>query len=103
VSIQPVKVVQQIYNLRSALRWLLAAVAATLVAAIPTRLSMHDLAVGLPFTWHTRQEIVTLGEQPNALSLWLLLLDIALVLGFLIVLRLLFGKLLRWRAYRTAR
>jgi len=60
---------------------------ASFIAAIPTRLSMHDLAVGFPFTWHTRQEIVTLGEQPHSFWLWLLLLDMALVLVVFVLLR----------------
>ena len=50
------------------------------VAAIPTRVSDHDVAVGFPFTWHSRQEVITLGEQPHSSSAPLLMLDIAIAL-----------------------
>jgi hypothetical protein len=94
---------QQTHKLRTALRWLLATVAATFVAAFPTRLSDHDLAVGLPLTWHSRREIVTLGEQSDTLSYWLLLLDIALVLAFFNMLRILASEFIHWRASQQAR
>jgi len=82
---------------------LIATLAATLVAAIPTRLGAHDLAVGLAFTWHTRHEIVKLGEQSGALDIWVLLMDIVLVLGFLIILRILFSKVVHWRVGQPGR
>jgi len=74
-----------------------AIVAATFVAAIPTRLSTHDLAVGFPFTWRTRQEIVTFGEQPHSFNLWLLLFDIALVLVVFVLLRIAISRLIHRR------
>ena len=88
---------RQFHQLRSTVRWLVAIAAATFVAAIPTPLSMHDLAVGIPFTWHTRQEIITLGEQPHSFTLWLLLLDIAIVLAVLTLLRIAFSRLIHRR------
>jgi len=94
---------QQAHKLRTVLRWLLATVAATFIAVIPTRLSMHDLAVGLPLTWHSRREIVTLWEQSDTLSYRLLLLDIALVLAFFIMLRILASEFIHWRASHQAR
>src|SRR4051812_45947358 len=74
-------------NFRSTVRWLCVIVAATLVAAIPTRLSSHDSAIGFPFTWHTAQEIVTFGPQPRSFRPWLLFVDIAVVLSSLVLLR----------------
>ena len=53
-----VRMLRTIYRFRSAVRWSVAVVGATLVAAIPTRLADHDSAIGFPFTWHTAQEIV---------------------------------------------
>lgn len=85
------------HRFRSLVRWLVTIAAATFIAAIPTRLSMHDLAVGFPFTWRTRQEIVTLGEQPHSFSLWLLLLDVALVLVVFVVLRVGISRLVHGR------
>lgn len=79
---------RQFDTFRSTVRWLVAVAAAAFVAAIPTRLASHHVAVGFPFTWLTRQEIVTFGEQPHSFSLSLLLLDIALVLAVFIALRL---------------
>ena len=73
-----------------------------MVAAIPTRLSVHNLAVGLPFTWHTRHEIVKLGEQSDALSLWVLLMDIVLVLGFFVMIRTIFSKLVHRQVSQPA-
>lgn len=87
----------QFDTFRSVVRWLVAITAATFVAAIPTRLGMHYLAVGFPFTWRTRQEIVTSGEQPHSFSLWLLLLDIALVLVVLVLLRIAVSRLIHGR------
>jgi len=78
-------------------------VAAIFVAAIPTRVSVHYLAVGLPLTWHSRREIVRLGDNPDNLSYWILLLDIALVLAFFIMLRILVSELIHWRASQQAR
>ena len=66
--------------MRTVLKWSFLAVAAIIIAAIPTRLSIHDLAVGFPFTWHTRQEVITLGEQPHSFSFLFLLLDFAMAL-----------------------
>ena len=66
--------------------------AAMVIAAIPTRLSSHDLAVGFPFTWHTRQEVITLGEQPLSLSFLFLLLDFTLALLALAALASLFRR-----------
>src|SRR6267142_744770 len=74
-------------NYYPVLRWLLRLVAAILIANIPTRLSMHDLAVGVPFTWQTRQEIVSVGQHPHSFSLILFILDVGvclLVLSLLI-------------------
>jgi len=85
---------QQFHTFRSVVRWLVAVAAATFIAAIPTRLSSHDLAVGIPLTWHTRQEVITLGEQPHTFSLWLLLVDIALVLVALVMLRISISRLI---------
>jgi len=75
--------------MRTALKWSLLAVAAIIIAAIPTRVASHDVAVGFPFTWHTRQEIITFGEQPHTFSLLLLLADVGIaLLGLAIVARL---------------
>ena len=87
---------RQFHTFRTVVRWLVAIVAAAFIAAIPTRLSSHDHAVGFPFTWYRLQEILTLGEQ-SSLSLRLLLLDIALVLAALVVLRIVIGGLVRPR------
>ena len=84
---------RQLHTFRSVVRWFVAVVAATVIAAIPRRLRSHDLAVGTPLTWHTRQEVITLGEQPHGFSLWLLLVDIALVLVGLVMLRMAISKL----------
>ena len=73
--------------MRNVLRWLATLVAATLVASIPTRIASHHLAVGLPFTWYTRQEIVTFGEQPSSFSFWLVLLDVMIVVSIFVALR----------------
>ena len=88
---------RQFHKFRSAVRWLVAIVAAALVAAIPTRLSMHNLAVGIPFTWRTRQEVVTSGEQPHTFTLWLLLLDIAIALAVFAMLRIFVRSLIHRR------
>jgi len=88
---------RQFDTFRSVVRWLLAITAATFVAAIPTRLSMHYLAVGFPFTWRTHQEIVSSGEQPHSFSLWLLLLDIALVVVVFVLLRIAVRRLIHRR------
>jgi hypothetical protein len=67
---------------------------ATITAAIATRLSDHDLALGFPFTWYTRQDIVTLGEQPHSFSLLLMLLDFVIaLLALATFVRLVRGKL----------
>jgi hypothetical protein len=73
--------------MRNALNWSVLVVAALLIAAVPTRISSHNVAVGFPFTWHTRQEIVTLGEQPHTFSAFFLFCDfgIALVVLALVV------------------
>ena len=86
---------QQFHTFRSVVRWIVAVAAATLVASIPTRVSDHDLAAGFPFTWSTRQQVITLGEQPHSFSLWLLLLDIAIVLAAFIAMRLTLRRLVR--------
>ena len=66
--------------MHSTLKWSLLVVASLMIAAMPTRLSSHDLAIGFPFTWHMRQEIVTLGEQPHSFRALLLLSDFGLAL-----------------------
>ena len=73
----------------------MAVVAATFIASIPTRVSMHDLAIGFPFTWHSRQEIVTLGEQSHSFSSGLLLLDVALALAVFVVARVAISRFVR--------
>ena len=62
------------------LRWILLAVAALAIAAIPTRVASHHVAVGIPFTWRTSQVVATVGEQPRTFSFLLLLLDFAMAL-----------------------
>ena len=54
--------------------------AALVIAAIPTRLGSHDVAVGFPFTWHTSQQIITFGEQPHSFSFLVLLCDFGIAL-----------------------
>ena len=66
--------------MRTAIKWSLLAVVAIVIAAIPTRLGSHDVAVGFPFTWHTRHEIITFGAQPHSFSFLLLLSDVAIAL-----------------------
>jgi hypothetical protein len=88
---------QQRYTFRSVVRWLVVIIAATFIAAIPTRLRSHDSAAGFPFTWYNLQEIFTLGEYALSFSLWLLLLDIALVLAAFVVLRIVISKLIHRR------
>jgi MFS superfamily sulfate permease-like transporter len=88
---------QQRYIFRRVVRWLVAIIAATFIAAIPTRLSSHDSAAGFPFTWYNIQGIFTLGEYALSFSLWLLLLDIALVLAAFVVLRIVISKLIHRR------
>jgi hypothetical protein len=66
--------------MRTVLKWTFITIAALAVASFPTILSSHDVALGLPFTWYTRREIVTFGAQPNDVNLLKLLLDISLVL-----------------------
>src|SRR5215472_7310598 len=62
------------------LKWSLLIAGALIIAAIPTRVSSHDVAVGIPFTWHTRQEVVTLGAQPHSFSAGFLLADFGISL-----------------------
>ena len=71
----------------------LVAIVAIVIAAIPTRLGSHDVAVGFPFTWYTRQEVITFGEQPHTFSFLLLLSDIAIAL----LVQAVFARLLRTR------
>jgi hypothetical protein len=71
--------------MRNTLKWSFLVFAALVIAAIPTRLASHDVAVGFPLTWHTRQEIITLGEQPHSFSLLLLLCDVGIALLVLAV------------------
>jgi len=71
--------------MRIILKWSFLVLAALLIAAIPTRLGSHDVAVGFPFTWHTRQEIITFGEQPHSFSALLLLSDFGIALLVLAV------------------
>src|SRR5262245_35062957 len=97
------RTIRRFQKVRSTVRWLLAAVVATLVALIPTRASMHDVAVGFPFTWRSRQEIVTVGEQPHNFSPWPLLPHIGLVLAFFTLLRTLTIKLIHARRAEPAR
>jgi hypothetical protein len=81
------------------MRWLVVIVVATIVASMPTRpFSSHDLTVGIPFTWHTRREIITLGEQPHNFNFWLLLLDVVIVLAVLVLLLIAVNKLNRVNA-----
>lgn len=74
--------------MRDITRWGLLILGALFLAAIPTRLTDHDFAIGFPFTWHTHQEIVTFGPQPESFSVVFLLSDFALALLVLVVLRL---------------
>jgi len=76
--------------MRTAVKWSLLAVVAIVIAVIPTRLGSHDVAVGVPFTWHTRQEIIAFGEQPHSFSFLLLLADVAIALLVLAALARLF-------------
>jgi membrane protein required for beta-lactamase induction len=76
---------------------MVAILAATFIAAIPTRLSSHDVAVGRPFRWHSRQEIITLGERLHNFSLGLLLLDVVLVLAVFVAVRIAVRKLIHKR------
>ncbi len=76
--------------MRTVLKWTLLVLAAIVIAAIPTRLGSHDVAVGFPFTWHSRQEIITFGEQPHSFSFLLLLSDVAIALLVLAALARLF-------------
>ena len=71
--------------MRTTLKWSLLVVSALLISAIPTQLGSHDFAVGFPFTWHTRQEIITLGAQPYSFSFLLLLSDFGITLILLAV------------------
>jgi len=80
-------------RMRTALKWIVFIFAAVIIAAIPTRLGSHDVAVGFPFTWHTRQEIITFGEQPHSFSFLLLLSDVAIALLVLAA----FARLFRTR------
>src|SRR5262245_45383503 len=48
---------------RSRVRWFVALVAATIIAAIPTRITSHDFALGIPFTWRTRQTLVASADE----------------------------------------
>ena|SRR5437867_7862067 len=66
--------------MRTVLKWSFLAVAAIISAAIPTPLSSHGFAVGFPFAWHTRQEVITLGEQPHSFSFLFQFLDCAMAL-----------------------
>src|SRR5262245_39793307 len=75
---------------RSRVRWFVALVAATIIAAIPTRITSHDFALGIPFTWRTRQTLVASADELrelHSLNWGLLLLDIAIVLTVLVALR----------------
>lgn len=59
----------------TALKWGLLVASALVIAAIPTHLSSHDIALGVPFTWHTRQEVAKLGPQPDSFNAAMLLAD----------------------------
>jgi hypothetical protein len=59
--------------------------AALVIAFIPTRVGSHGVAIGLPFTWYTSQEIVTFGKQPQSFSALLLLSDVGTALLVLAV------------------
>ena len=72
-------------HMRTILKWSFLVFAALLIAAIPTRLGSHDVAVGFPFTWHARQEIITLGQQPQSFSALLVLCDFGIALLVLAV------------------
>jgi len=67
-------------HMRAVLKVGFLVVAALVVAAIPTRLGSHEVAVGFPFTWRTSQQIITLGQQPHTFSLLLLLFDFCIAL-----------------------
>lgn len=66
--------------MRTIAKWGLLAFAALFIAAMPTRLGSHDVAVGVPFTWHTSQQTVTFGQQLESFSFFLLFSDFALAL-----------------------
>jgi hypothetical protein len=72
-------------HMRTTIRWSVLVFAALVIAAIPTRLGSHDVAVGFPFTWHARQEIISLGQQPQSFSALLLLCDFGIALLVLAV------------------
>jgi len=96
---------KQFYKLRSSVRWGVAIVAALLIAAIPTRVSMHYLAVGFPLPWHIRQQGLASGgthsvtfcvfEQAQSFVFSLLLFDFAFALAVLVLLRALFSHIHR--------
>lgn len=79
--------------MRSVIKWTLLAVVAIVIAAMPTRIGSHDVAIGFPLAWYARQEIITLGEQPHSFSSILFLSDVAIALLVLVV----FARLLRMR------
>jgi len=66
--------------MRTIAKWGLLILGALFIAAIPTRLGSHEATVGVPFTWHTSQQIVTFGPQPESFSFFRLCLDFALAL-----------------------
>lgn len=66
--------------MRTLLRWSCLVVVAMAIAAIPTRLSSHDVVVGFPFTWHIRHEVVSLKKPLHGFSCIALILDLAIVL-----------------------
>ena len=66
--------------MRTIAKWRLLIFGALFIAAIPTRVGSHDVAVGLPFTWHTSRQIVTFGPQPESFSFLRLFSDFALAL-----------------------
>jgi hypothetical protein len=88
-------------RMRNALKWSVLVVAAVMIAAIPKRISSHDVAIGFPFTWHTRQEIVTLGEQPHTFSALLLVCDFGIALLVLAVVGKFIGTRDRWAKCQT--
>jgi hypothetical protein len=71
--------------LRALLKLSFLAVGAIISAAIPNLalVSDHDFACGFPFTWYTRQDILTFDAPPYTQSFSVLLLLLDFVIGLL--------------------
>lgn len=66
--------------MRTLLRWSFLVVVAMVIAAIPTRVASHHVDIGFPFTWRTRQDVVSLDGIPlHSFSCIALVLDLAIV------------------------